>query len=212
MSWAIQDQAVFYNGLALKDAVKFPQNGIHNICERGGIVGRGILVDWLRWWQDHNPTANPPNPASRWAISVSEIEKTLEWQGTECRPGDILLLRTGFVKWHNEAGATTRATGVRSCRYIGVEGKMETVRWLYRRRLAAVACDTMGFEAWPYARDCCLHEWLLCQWGTPIGELWDLERLSEQCAVLGKWSFLLTSAPLHIKGGVGSPPGAIAVL
>jgi hypothetical protein len=47
--------------------------------------------------------------------------------------------------------------------------------------------------------------------GTPIGEMWDLEALSELCEKEKRWSFFLTSAPLHVKGGVGSPPGAIAI-
>jgi hypothetical protein len=46
----------------------------------------------------------------------------------------------------------------------------------------------------------------------PIGEIWDLERLSEVCAENKKWTFFLTSAPLNVDGGVASPPNAIAVL
>lgn len=95
---------------------------------------------------------------------------------------------------------------------IGIANTDETVRWLYSKHFAAVAGDTMGFEAWPYPENCCLHEWLLCQWGTPIGELWDLEALSEECAKQQRWSFLFTSAPLRVIGGVASPPNAIAIL
>lgn len=96
---------------------------------------------------------------------------------------------------------------------IGVQNSEETVRWLYDRHFAAVAGDTVAFEAWPPPLEAgwCLHEWLLVQWGTPIGEMWDLEELSKVCEKNGRWSFFLTSAPLHVKGGVGSPPGAIAV-
>lgn len=53
---------------------------------------------------------------------------------------------------------------------------------------------------------------LLNQFGTPIGELWDLETLSKLCERENRWTFFLTSAPLNIQGGVGSPPGVIAVL
>ena len=45
----------------------------------------------------------------------------------------------------------------------------------------------------------------------PIGELWDLKALSEQCAKSKKWSFLLTSSPLNVYGSIGSPPNAIAI-
>jgi len=95
-------------------------------------------------------------------------------------------------------------------RWIGLAGTEETVRWLYARHFAAVAGDTMSFEAIPPSGGCSLHVWLLVHWGTPIGELWDLEALSEECARQGRWSFFLSSAPLRVRGGVASPPNAIA--
>jgi hypothetical protein len=84
---------------------------------------------------------------------------------------------------------------------------------MYDLHLSAVVGDTVAFEAWPpdLHSSWCLHEWLLVHWGTPIGEMWDLERLSDVCRRKGRHTFLLTSAPLHVKGGVGSPPGAIAI-
>ncbi len=94
---------------------------------------------------------------------------------------------------------------------IGLANNEESVRWLYSQHFSAVAGDTMGFEAWPFPKDCCLHEWLLCQWGTPIGELWDLEKLSLECVKHNRWSFFFTSAPLNVKGGIASPPCAIAI-
>lgn len=127
----------------------------------------------------------------------------------------VILVHVGpssLIGIFRQANAATRRQGTREqSSAIGVANTMETVRWLYDRHFAAVASDTLSFEVWPYPKGCCLHEWLLCQWGTPLGELWDLEKLSCICADLGKWSFFLTSAPLHIKGGIGSPPGAIAV-
>lgn len=93
---------------------------------------------------------------------------------------------------------------------------MDSVRWLWNHHFAAVAADTMGFEVCPvgfHTRGAVrLHEWLLCHWGTPIGELWDLERLAEVCKGLKRWSFMLTSAPLNVFGGVASPPNVIAIL
>ncbi|KAM0543834.1 hypothetical protein ACHAPJ_012141 [Fusarium lateritium] len=89
---------------------------------------------------------------------------------------------------------------------------MTAVKWLYSKHFSAVASDTVGFEAEPITEGIWLHDWLLARWGTPIGELWDLEKLSEECAKRKKWSFMLTSAPLRVPGGVASPPGAIAIL
>jgi hypothetical protein len=41
--------------------------------------------------------------------------------------------------------------------------------------------------------------------------MWDLEKLSERCHAQNRYTFFMTSAPLHVKGGIGSPPGAIAI-
>lgn len=96
---------------------------------------------------------------------------------------------------------------------IGMAGNERSVRWLYDHHFAAVAGDTVAFESWPpkFDEGWCPHEWLLVQWGTPIGEMWDLEKLSQVCAEKRRYTFFLTSAPLHVKGGIGSPPGAIAI-
>lgn len=57
-----------------------------------------------------------------------------------------------------------------------------------------------------------MHEVLLSGWGCPIGELFDLETLAVECRKRNKWSFFVCSEPLNVKGGVGSPPNAIAIL
>jgi hypothetical protein len=135
------------------------------------------------------------------------------------------------VRWHNYAPPEERKNGTQvNSQAIGLQNNEATVRWLYDHHFAAVAGDTVAFEAWPPpmetgtramnpphydSRDIllisdscftgwCLHEWLLTEWGTPIGEMWDLETLSKVCEKEGRWSFFLTSAPLHVKGGVGT--------
>jgi hypothetical protein len=56
-----------------------------------------------------------------------------------------------------------------------------------------------------------LHQYFLSLFGMSIGELWDLKALSEHCAKTGRYTFLLTSAPLNVPGLIGSPPNALAV-
>ncbi|KAL3477057.1 hypothetical protein BJX99DRAFT_226651 [Aspergillus californicus] len=209
--FSIQKQGLFYNGLTMTEALETPRNGIHNICARGGIVGRGVLVDWLRWWEHQNPGKEVPPATSDYAITVSEIQEVLRYQNTSCRQGDVLIVRTGYVRWHEQADAHSLSLAIDKSNSIGVANTMETVRWLYNEHFAAVASDNPAFEATPIPEDCCLHEWLLCQWGTPIGELWNLEDLGQICHRLGKWTFFLTSAPLNVPGGIASPPCAVAL-
>ncbi|KAK8077252.1 hypothetical protein PG996_003422 [Apiospora saccharicola] len=221
--YAYQKKQVYYNGLTFEEAKKNASTDmcVQDYCDRGGIVGRGVLVDMLtrspflpsqvRYW---TKTGQPlPNPWSPYTITVQELESALTSQGTTIHQGDILLVRSGYVKRHNEATDDECKAGTQGANSIGLEPSEETVRWLYKHHLAAVGGDTIGFEALPRDPEnvWCLHEWLLVFWGTPIGELWDLERLGEICGDLERWSFFLTSAPLNVRGGVGSPPGAIAV-
>ncbi|KZL74875.1 hypothetical protein CI238_07522 [Colletotrichum incanum] len=213
--FSIQEHKLFYNGMTLQEALDTPRNGLHraipiDVCARGGIVGRGILVDWLRWWEHQNPGKDAPSATNDHIITVSEIQKVLQYQSTTCRQGDILIVRTGYVRWHKGASTQTRSEASQQPNTVGVANNMETVKWLYEQHFAAVAADNPAFEATPIPDNCRLHEWLLCQWGTHIGELWDLESLSQTCGDLGRWSFFFTSAPLNVTGGVASPPCAIA--
>jgi len=57
-----------------------------------------------------------------------------------------------------------------------------------------------------------LHNFLLAFWGTPIGELWDLEALAKMCEKNQRWSFFVASAPLNLEGGIASPSNAIAIM
>jgi kynurenine formamidase len=210
--FAHQKSGLYYNGLSHDEALRSPTNGIHNWCERGGIVGRGVLVDWHKWYESTH--GDPPSPVSRHEIPVSELDACLKWQGTTTRPGDILIIRSGYTKWHDYASPEERKRGTQeNAVAIGIQNNEETVRWLYDRHFAAVAGDTIAFEAWPPPMETgwCVHEWLLVQFGTPIGELWNLEELSRICEKEKRYSFFLTSAPMHVVGGVGSPPGAIAI-
>lgn len=47
-----------------------------------------------------------------------------------------------------------------------------------------------------------MHEVLLGGWGCPIGELFDLEALSEMCKQQQRWSFFVTSEVCNVPGGV----------
>ncbi|KAG6840046.1 hypothetical protein C0991_009392 [Blastosporella zonata] len=51
---------------------------------------------------------------------------------------------------------------------------------------------------------------LLGLWGMPIGEFFDLEKLSAKCAETGRYTFFFSSWPLNIIGGCASPPNAAA--
>jgi hypothetical protein len=57
-----------------------------------------------------------------------------------------------------------------------------------------------------------LHRILIPLLGLTIGELWDLDALAEACHERGSFEMLITAEPLHVRGGVGSPANALAVI
>jgi hypothetical protein len=58
------------------------------------------------------------------------------------------------------------------------------------------------------------HEVLIAGWGCPIGEMLVLDELAEACSESRKWTFFLSSAPLHVEGGgsVASPANMMAII
>jgi len=158
------------------------------------------------------------------AITHHDLDAIAKEENIEFRPGDILIVRTGYTKWHNEASHEERIKGTSFHEYPGVEANEECVKWMWKHHFAAVASDAPAFETVPpldpywslspfldHVNGIVLHNFLLAFWGTPIGEFWDLEALAKLCEKHNRWSFFLTSAPLNIEGGVASPPNAMAI-
>jgi len=87
--------------------------------------------------------------------------------------------------------------------------------WLVTHDIAAVAADNVAVEVTnPEGADMMMPLHMICQRdaGIPFGELFDLEGLSEVCAELHRWEFLLVAPPLPVTGAVGSPVNPLAIL
>ena len=61
------------------------------------------------------------------------------------------------------------------------------------------------------AEDGYLHRRLIPMLGFALGELFDFEALSRDCASDGRYTCFFSGAPLYLPGGVGSPANAVAV-
>ena len=95
--------------------------------------------------------------------------------------------------------------------YPGFESTLEVLSWLWDTKIAAVAGDCPGFEAWPPS-EFALHNTLLAGFGMPIGEMFAFDELAKECEKQKRWTFFLTSEPLNVQGGIASPPNALAIL
>ena len=70
-----------------------------------GICGRGVLLDMVRYWEAKD---TPVDPWTNYAITPEELEECAKAQGTTFRPGDILLLRVGFIRKYCECTCEER--------------------------------------------------------------------------------------------------------
>lgn len=171
-------------------------------ASNGGIVGRGVLLDYCSWAANNSL---PLTPFSSTAIPFSHLQRVITDQNVSFHPGDILFIRSGFTAAYNALSPTEQlALSKRSSAdFAGVEPTEEILQWLWETQFAAVAGDAPAFERSPVGcgkdKDdvppVVLHQWLLGGWGMPIGEMFDLEDLAEHCRECGRWSFFLSSVP-----------------
>lgn len=159
--FAHQATGLYYNGLMHEDlhsgAVdKGEKNSMHSWCLNGGIAGRGVLVDWVHWWEaTKSPQEALPAANSSYPIPLSQIKEVLAWQKTELRPGDILLLRTGVVRWFEQASPEDKVKGmIENDNFPGIAATEEVKRWLWNSHFAAVASDNPSFEFGPHGGKC----------------------------------------------------------
>jgi hypothetical protein len=210
----------YYNG------VPDEEHGMEHWA-RKGIVGRAVLADVARWRES---VGRPLDPSSPTAIDIDDLMATLDAQQVEIEPGDILLLRTGWIDWYRGLSADERSevatcTGLSAC---GLQRGVASARALWDLHIAAIAADNPALEVMPFgfgkrgeretwtddperAAETMLHFSLLGLLGIPIGEFFDLDALAEDCAADGRYACLLTSAPLNLLHGVASPPNALAI-
>jgi kynurenine formamidase len=205
-----------YNGIAEDDITGYGGSklGIDNLARRG-IAARGILADVARFYEKQGRRLNC---ATNDVVPLEDLIATLDAQGTKIWPGDVLLVRIGWTKAYLAMEEEQKAELARETKSPGIEGSRRTARWLWEQHIAAVASDSPGLEAIPppqvsdfmEANDL-LHFHMLSYFGMPIGEMWDLDELADDCANDNRYEFFFTSAPLNIPGGVGSPPNALAI-
>jgi hypothetical protein len=176
-------------------------HGMHHWAGRG-IAGRAVVADVARW--------RAIDAASADAITPDDLLGCLAAQGTGFEAGDVLLVRTGWVGWYRSLDTEARRALPAALAAPGLEASEEMVRTLWDLHPAAIACDNPAVEVWPW-QGFFMHRSLLPLLGIPLGELWDLDDLAADCAADGTYDCLLTSSPLHVRGGVGSPPNALAL-
>jgi kynurenine formamidase len=190
-----------YNGFPASDVS--PHGLAHDSIDKiaNGVIGRGILldiaalkgVDWLE---------------QGYVITPEDLDAAAERQGTEVKPGDILLFRTGWRKLYVD-------TGSRDDFMAGEPGLgMASVPWIHRNEIAVVASDNWAVEVLPGEYEdqvFNVHMVLLRDMGVTLGEILDFEALAADCAKDGVYEFLFCAPALPFENGAGCPINPLAV-
>ena len=137
-------------------------------------------------------------------VFPDDLEEAERRQGVRVRPGDAVLLRTGYGRSRHEAGVThgvTQAGWHASC-----------LPWLHEREVALIGADTPQ-DVQPSGYEDVLmpvHAVSLVAMGLWLLDNCDLEVCATTAAELGQWDFHLAVAPVRFAGTSGSPVNPIA--
>jgi kynurenine formamidase len=157
------------------------------------IFRRGVLLDVA----GHERTDVLPVD---YTITPEILAAAAQSQGVEILAGDVVLLRTGWARyWEDAAQYIHQVKG---------PGPAEAgARWLSEHGIFAAGSDTVAFEKVPDS-DMPVHVHLLVEKGIHIMECLNLEQLAAERI----YEFAFVAAPLKIRGGTGSPIRPLALV
>ncbi len=155
------------------------------------IVARGVLIDVAGY---KGVEALP----SQYIITVEDLQAALGKQGTQLQFGDVVLIRTGTLRYWGEAGGDHEK--IREHDSAGIQ--LPAAKWLVEEHGALlIGSDTSGLEMYspPPAGSSSfipVHNYLLIEQGVHIGEYHYLEQLAAEQV----YEFLYIAATNKIKG------------
>jgi len=164
------------------------------------MVNRMVLLDVARQIAGGKPDPLPPG----FEITSAHLEQTMKSENVEVRPGDSLMIRTGWGQYFGKDNA----------RFLGEQSPgpgQDGARFIIDRKVRLAGDDTATFEKRPaaYGKELfSVHMMLLADNGIYIVENANLEALADAKAYVS----LLILTPLKIQGATGSPLRAIALV
>jgi kynurenine formamidase len=209
-------ELVYYNGFRAGQHVAGPDGstgethahalGIETLAT-AGVQGRGVLVNLAAAFGTDGR-----------AVDRDDLLRVMDAQGVEVRPGDFLLLYTGFDRLllDREQGGEKNIV-LRGCALKGSDEALQ--QWIVDSGIVAICSDNMAIESLdlilsssPPPSRLPIHDLCLFRQGIFLGELWYLEELAAWLLARRRHAFLLTAPPLRLPGSVGSPVTPIATV
>lgn len=190
----VHHEAHFYNGFSADTMRTNGGAGRCGIDKMPWLVGRAVLLDVAA-------SLGVESLPDGHLISAAELEACVAAQQTPVRPGDMVLLHTGWLE-RFRANPMAESAGQPG---IG----MEAARLLTEWDIASVGADNSAIEGIPFDGGVflCVHIELLVRHGIPLMENLVLGQMARDRA----YETMLVVAPLQVTGGTGSPINPIAI-
>lgn len=162
------------------------------------IFSRGVLLDVAGYREVTVLDAG-------YEVTVADLEGAAAQADVAVKPGDAVLIRTGWAAHWNDADLFRGQVG-------GAPGPgVDAARWLVGHEIRVTGTETIAYEVIrPGEGHATLpvHRILLVESGIHIIEVMDLTALAAEDV----YEFLFVAAPLKIVGGTGSPMRPIAIV
>jgi kynurenine formamidase len=206
---------VYYNGWRAHEHVIGPDGdkpprahrlGVENMAVTG-VQGRGVLFDFVRTFG-----------TGQTLIGYDELMRVMDEQKIEVRPGDLLLLYTGYGDAvmsmarqpdHEvlaKTGAALNGADKRLLDWIETSGVVSLISDNPAVEYMAPEMDFTSHDFLP------LHEHCIFKLGIHLGEYFWLSELAAYLRKAGRHACLLTAPPLRLPGAIGSPVSAVATV
>ncbi len=188
-----------YNGYP---ADSFTPRGGASKCgieHTGSFAGPAKLLDVVGYV---NATNDNAGLAPGQVIDSALLEACREAQGTTLEPGDILLVRTGWIEHRNQHLPPDQS-------WLQAGLGFDSVRFISDHGISVVGSDNSAIEPIPFDQNKFLgvHIELLQQRGvTLIEHLWLADLAADRC-----YDVLLAVGGLLVTGATGSPVNPIAI-
>jgi kynurenine formamidase len=158
------------------------------------IIARGIMLDLAAM---HGVAVLPPSHG----IGAQEIDDCLKHQGTELKPGDVVLLRTGqMLHWLDTAKFIANTPGL----------TREGADYLCKGGAIMIGADNLTLEQTPSTEEgnyLPVHCYLFAEAGVPILEMAQLDELAADKV----FEFAFIGACIKLRGATGSPMRPVAM-
>ena len=186
----------YYNGVHYKDfyaPAGLNKFGIHNVRPW---VSRGVLLDIAG-------VVGVERLTEGFVITPEHLEQACGRQQVEVRPGDAVILHTGY-------GALWNVDNDRY-NYDSPGIGWDAAHWLTDRRVTVVGADNWAIEVLPGEKEGApflIHQHMLAETGTHL-----LENVkTEELVVIGRSEFLFIMSPVKTRGSTSSMVNPLAVL